>query len=548
MNNEEFRKLLASKSAEQDGSAASPSSRTNGGALGGKKTSFVPMTPRNLSNNSAGVDFAKQVRDRNAALRPTKKFKASAPRGTKFGADYTDRAKARAEDTTVDDKAERLKALEEQMKLDQISPEVYFALRDEITGGNVENTHLIKGLDRKLLERVKAGEDVMGLGKKEEEATRVEEEDLEDELEKAAEKIIEPVKKEKVEKKGVVAANGSGKKRTRDDLLAELKAQRKAAVEARDAATPKLNDRWAKVDGKKMSRVETDSRGREILVTVDEDGKVMKRVRKAPTVEEQVALHAPHASKAVLGADVVVPALTPVTGLDGQVLDDEEDDIFEGVGADYNPLPDADDDDDSDVSDSAAVPTRDKPPEPAADDLDSDEEGEGIPEVPPPIAPPAAFPAVSSAEPKRNYFGHTSSAPEDDAKTRIAGIQDVIKKAAKLDPLRSGANPEAEAATAEEEAKRKKRAQMLANDDRDLQDMDMGFGSSRLDDEADADGDGTKVKLSEWKDAAGEGSEDEGGKGGGKKKQRKPKKRKGDANSMGDIMKVLEGRRERGKK
>nr|OQO17417.1 hypothetical protein B0A51_15584 [Rachicladosporium sp. CCFEE 5018] len=548
MNNQEFRKLLASRSAEQDGSAASPSSRTNGGALGGKKSSFVPMTPRNLSNGSAGMDFARQVRERHAALRPTKKFKSSAPRGTKFGADYTDRAKARAEDTTVDDKAERLKALEEQMKLDQISPEVYFALRDEITGGNVENTHLIKGLDRKLLERVKAGEDVMGLGKKEEEADRAGEEDLEDELEKAAEKVVEPVKKEKVEKKGVVAVTGAGKKRTRDDLLAELKAQRKAAAEARDAAAPKLNDRWAKVDGKKKSRVETDSRGREILVTVDEDGKVKRRVRKAPTAEEQAVLHAPDASKAVLGADVVVPALTAVTEVDGQALDDEEEDIFEGVGADYNPLPDDNDDDDSDVSDAAAVPIRDKPPAPAADDLSSDEEGEIVPAVPPRTASPAALPAVSSAPPKRNYFGDTSSAPEEDVQARMAGIQDVIKKAAKLDPLRSGANPEADAATAEEATKRKKRAQMLANDDRDLQDMDMGFGSSWLDDEADADGDGTKIKLSEWKDAGGEGSESEGGKGGGKEKQRKPKKRKGDANSMGDIMKVLEGRREGGKK
>ncbi|KAK6431625.1 hypothetical protein LTR95_012212 [Oleoguttula sp. CCFEE 5521] len=548
MNNQEFRKLLASKSAQQDGSAASQPSRSEGGALGGKKSSFVPMPPRNLSNGSAGVDFARQVRERNAALRPTKKFKASAPRGTKFGADYTDRAKARAEDTTVDDKAERLKALEEQMKLDQISPEVYFALRDEITGGNVENTHLIKGLDRKLLERVRAGEDVMGLGKKEEEANRVGEEDVEDELEKAAEKVVEPVKREKVEKKGVVAANGAAKKRTRDDLLAELKAQRKAAAEARDAAAPKLNDRWAKVDGKKKSRVETDSKGREILVTVAADGKVKRRVRKAPTAEEQAALHALDASKAVLGADVVVPALTAVTEVERQALDEEEDNIFEGVGADYNPLPDADDDDDSDVSETAAVPARGKPPEPADGDLSSDEEGEVVPGLPSPIASPAALPAVSSAPSKRNYFGDAGSAPEEDAQARIAGIQDVIKKAAKLNPLKSGTNPETDAATAEEEARRKKRAQMLANDDRDLQDMDMGFGSSRLDDEADADGNGTKVKLSEWKDAGGEGSEGEGGKGGGKKKQRKPKKRKGDANSMGDIMKVLEGRRESGKR
>ncbi|OQO11676.1 hypothetical protein B0A48_03403 [Cryoendolithus antarcticus] len=539
MDNQEFRKLLASKSTQQDGFTASQPGRTTRGALGGKKSSFVPMTPRNLSNSSAGVDFARQVRERNAALRPTKKFKSSAPRGTKFGAEYTDRAKARAEDTAIDDKAERLKALEEQMKLDQISPEVYFALRDEITGGNVENTHLIKGLDRKLLERVRAGEDVMGLGRKEQAADDAGHEDVEDELEKAAEKVVEPVKREKVEKKGVVAVTGARKKRTRDDLLAELKAQRKAAAEARDAAAPKLNDRWAKVDGKKKSRVETDSRGREILVTVDEDGKVKRRVRKV----EKVALDAPDASKTVLGADIVVPLGIPANETGETSADDDEEDIFEGVGADYNPLPDADDDDKSDVSDDVAVPVRDKPPKPTTGDLSSDEEGEVVPEA----APPSVIPAKASA-PRRNYFGETTAATEEDAQARIAGIQDVIKKAAKLDPLRTAADPETDKASAEEEAKRKRRAQMLANDDRDLQDMDMGFGSSRLDDEADADGDGAKVKLSEWKDAGGEGSEGEGGKGGGKKKQRKPKKRKGDANSMGDIMKVLEVRREGGKK
>ncbi|KAK6435218.1 hypothetical protein LTR95_008592 [Oleoguttula sp. CCFEE 5521] len=547
MNNQEFRKLLASKPNQQDESST-PRSITTGAALGGKRSSFVPMTPRNLSNGSAGVDFAKQVRERNAALRPTKKFKSSAPRGTKFGAEYTDRAKARAEDTTTDDKAERLKALEEQMKLDQISPEVYFALRDEITGGNVENTHLIKGLDRKLLERVRAGEDAMGLGGKEDAADDAEQEDVEDEREKAAGKVVEPVKRERAEKKGVVAVTGAGKKRTRDDLLAELKAQRKAAAEARDAAAPKLNDRWAKVDGKKKSRVETDSRGREILVTVGEDGRVKRRVRKAPSTEEQAALHALDASKAVLGADVVVPALAPVKEVDGQLLDDEEEDIFEGVGADYNPLPDADDDEDSDGSENLPAPTRDKLPEPVIDDPSFDEEGGFVMQATPPVVSPTAPPAISPPAPKRNYFGDATTATEEDAQARMAGIQDVIKKAAKLDPLNSGSNPEADAATAEEEAKRKRRAQMLANDDRDLQDMDMGFGSSRLDDEADADGDGTKIKLSEWKDAGGEGSEGEGGKVGGKKKQRKPKKRKGDANSMGDIMKVLEGRREGAKK
>lgn len=169
MNNSQFRQLIASNSNQQNGSStprASAGATPSGAALGTKKTSFVPMTPRAISGSS-GNDFARQVRERNAGLQPSKqkKFKSYTPKGVKLGAGYTDRAKARAEgegNEDAEDKAERVKALEEQMKLGQISREVFEALRDKITGGDAASSHLVKGLDWKLLERVRRGEDVMG--------------------------------------------------------------------------------------------------------------------------------------------------------------------------------------------------------------------------------------------------------------------------------------------------------------------------------------------------------------------------------------------------
>ena len=562
MNNSQFRQLISGSPNQQNGSSTprAGGATPSGAALGTKKTSFVPMTPRAISGSS-GNDFARQVRERNAGLQPnkTKKFKSYTPKGVKLGAGYTDRAKARAEgegNEDAEDKAERVKALEEQMKLGQISREVFEALRDKITGGDAASSHLVKGLDWKLLERVRRGEDVMGTG--EGTAGDAEEQepeaDVDDELEKLGEVDVEAVKKEKVEKKGNMAPPPAvaGKKRSRDEIMAELKAQRQAAAEARKAAEPQLGDRWQKVSDKKKPKIEIDAKGREVLITVDENGVVKKRVRKqqiAQTDEAVAAMGAPDASKAVLGADVSIPE--PAKQEETvQEPADEDDDIFEGVGTDYNPLgnmPDDDDDDDPDSDDNDDEPPRKKPQseerststrEQSADD--SDQEAEATPPAAPTTQPPA----------RRNYFNDTISASEDSNRDHLAGIQEVLKKAAKMDPL-ANENEEGDRAAREaKEAQRKKHAQMLANQDRDLDDMDMGFGGSRNDDEGE-DEDGMKVKLAEWKGgrAGDDGWEEDDGKGGGReKRKRKPKKRKGDTNNMSDIMRVIEGRKGDAKK
>ncbi|KAI7704507.1 hypothetical protein KC322_g6637 [Hortaea werneckii] len=558
MNNSQFRNLLLQErdQARDQGkvSEQNPAKANAVPQAQGAKRSFMPMTPRNVKGGT-DVDFARQVRERNAALggsaQPaSKKFKSRDPRGVKLGAGYTDRAKAR-EDAQDDEgeegsKAARIKALEEQMKLDQISQETFEALRDEITGGDVSSTHLVKGLDRRLLERVRRGEDVLGTGNGDEPAAPTP--DVDEELDKLGEQEVQAIAKEKNEKKGNMAAPAqlAGKKRSRNEIMAELKAQRQAAAAAK--AAPSLDSRWRKVGEKQRDRIEIDAKGREVLITVDDDGIVKKKVRKVPEKSSDVA-DMPDASKPVLGADADISALAAQAPPPQQEEEEEEDDdIFEGVGTDYDPLGNVgedEDDEDSDGEDSKEG--KEKP-------LAKESPGKSSPAT---LAP---APETTDAKPpaKRNYFGDSIDEQASRAEAdRFAGVENLLKKAAQKgendeDDVSEGDEDLDDAARAEKAAKQKKRAAMLeaAQRDRDMEDMDMAFGSSRYEDEAEVDAEGSKIRLSQWKGKAGGADEDEGWEEGGskEKRKRKPKKRKGDANNAADIMRVIEGRKGGGSK
>ncbi|KAM3413939.1 hypothetical protein BST61_g10610 [Cercospora zeina] len=524
MNNDAFRKLVSSTARQDDETKPSKPA-----ALGAKKSAFVPMTPR-PGKAASNEDFARQVREQHAQMRPCKKYKSSAPKGSKFGAGYVDRAKARQEASDgQDDKAERIKALEEQAKLGTISWETFEALRDQITGGDVSSTHLVKGLDRQLLERVRHGEDVLGLGKKPgEDAAPL---DVDDELEKLGEKEIAAVTKEQAEKKGVKAVEPiAGKKRTRDELLAELKAQRKAAAEAKAASAPKLDGRWKKIGEQSKPKVEVDHKGREVLTVVQEDGTVKKMVKKVAS--NGTTADMPDISKPVLGADVAVPE-QEATRAD----EESDEDIFAGAGTEYNPLGEEDDDENSDSEGETAPAKRDQTP------AHSDEEGEVSEDIVDEQRPETQPAVVGTAKTSRNYFGDSSKQTEEEAASdRFRGIENVLKKAANLAADKSGSDDDDDdpATREEREARKAKRARMLAQQDRDLEDMDLGFGGSRGEDEEDALD--AKVKLAEWKGgkAAGDDGWEEAKRG---DKKRKPKKRKGDVNNAADIFRVIEGRK-----
>ncbi|KAI4195536.1 MAG: hypothetical protein LQ346_003406 [Caloplaca aetnensis] len=545
MNNSQFRRLVndtprVTQKADGEPTGASSSARPSATptALGSRMRPSIPMTPRSVASG-AGIDFAKQLAERDASLNPagSKKFRSSAaPKGTKLGSGYQDRTQLRtsAED---DEKAARVKALEEMVKLGQMERATFEALRDEIIGGDVKDVHLVKGLDWKLLERVRRGEDVLSEAAASSSAATAKEEasttdpsvDVDEEFEKLEERDVLPAAKQETAKKGEMAPPplpSAGKKRTRDDILKELKASRQAAAEK--ARQPTLGAKFHKIGDKKVSsRIEIDARGREILITVDADGNVKRKVKKPrpEATPETSGLLMPDKDVKPLGLDVTVPEAQPV-------LEEKDDgDIFEGIEGDYDPLGGELNNDDTldDSEDETAEQSRTKisPPRPAVSDKES---------IPLPKLPSAP----------KNYFDEPAPASSDSSTVNPIPFQDptilaALKKASTLDPFSSSKDP----STASEEAsKAAHRRKLLETHDRDADDLDMGFGSSRFEDEEDAEG--KRVKLSVW----GSGAGDDDGKGEGKgkeKRKRGPKKRKGDKDSAADVLKVLERRKGEGK-
>ncbi|EGE05483.1 hypothetical protein TEQG_04494 [Trichophyton equinum CBS 127.97] len=244
MNNEQFRRLLfdnktgsaspANITAKKASSSDNAAAKGRSGALGSRMRSSIPMTPRAVS----GVDFSRQLAEHRRDSQdqpPSKKFKSSTgPKGFKYAPGYEDRAslRQRNDDKGTDDREERVRGLEELLKLGQIDQPTFDKLRAEIgVGGDISSTHLIKGLDWQLLKRVKAGEDIDAKSQD----TTPEIPNADDEFER----ILEEKEKDKVEsveiqgkekKRGNLAplAQVGSKKMTRDEILKQLKASRLA--------------------------------------------------------------------------------------------------------------------------------------------------------------------------------------------------------------------------------------------------------------------------------------------------------------------------------
>ncbi|OCK79212.1 hypothetical protein K432DRAFT_74920 [Lepidopterella palustris CBS 459.81] len=552
MNNQEFRSLLLNTPARAgNGAESTPKpGPTPGGSLGSRMRSSIPMTPRNVKG-STNIDFARQIAERNAGSKPQKKFRSiAAPKGTKLAAGYRDRTQGR-EENEADDKEKRVKALEEAMKLGQIERETFEQLVEDITGGDISSTHLVKGLDRKLLERVRRGEDVFSGATKNDEPGP----DIDEEFEKLEEKELAPVVREKTEKKGDMAPPPppvSGVKRSRDAILAEMKAARKAAAEAaaaeKAAKYPSLGPGFRKI-GEKMetSRIEIDDNGREVLIVRDENGKEKRKIRKMK-VGENVEPAGLDKNAKPLDYGLKIPELLAAPP---PPEEEEDEDIFEGAGVGYNPLADlgeAEDVSSSDEEEDGELPTTKKSKlsvetaEPQSEPEAEEGELSASPQPSASISPPtdkSTMPPPSV--PRRNYFADTSSTTTTETPPVRPLIDSTVlaalEKVRKLDPNSS-------LLETEEETRLKKRAAILAAADRDLEDMDMGFGSSRFDDaeEMDMEG-GERIKLSEWKGSSA--GDDEGrGKKGGKQRKRGSKKRKGDKNSAADVLKVIEKRKE----
>ncbi|KAF4948173.1 hypothetical protein FSARC_13812 [Fusarium sarcochroum] len=540
MNNDQFRKLIATNSkktsAGKDGSPATSSSPAVGNALGSRQRSSIPMTPRAVAG--AQADFARQLAERNNAVRPQRKFKSYDPKGVKLASGYVDRSKERDEETE-DDRVEKLKELEEQLKNEEIDQETFEKRRFEIAGGDLGSTHLVKGLDFKLLQRIRQGEDIYE-EKKDEPEQQAEPEpepelDVDDEFEQLEGHETQAVPKEKVEtkKKGQLStvSLAPGKKRTRDQILAELKAAREAAKAQQENP---LGDRFRKIGAKQKagSRIERDSKGREVLIIVDEDGHEKRKIRKAqPGAEKEdeadrSGLLMPDKDAKPLGMEV------PEQYRKKEEPEEDEDvDIFDGVGDDYDPLAGMDGSD----SDSDA----DEDSKKKAKQQKTDEDKIADTSMPPPPKPQAP----------RNYFQGAKSGLVSEEQNKAPSMSDpaimaAFKRAAALNPIKKDKDDDEDDEDEQDEEAQKKsmeerRKRLLQMADRDDEDLDMGFGTSRFADEEDFDD--SKVKLSTWgdKDDDGEGQS----KGGQSKRKRAPKKRKGDANNAADVLRVMEARK-----
>ena len=545
MNNEQFRQLLLSKSSNsssssKDGTSSTPSSSTARPlALGSKLRPSIPMTPRPGSTASARIDFAKQLAERNQAFeqqtqKQQMKFKASAPKGVKFAPGYVDRAKQRQEEE--DERVRRIRALEESYKKGEIDRETYEKLQVEIAGGDLETTGLVKGLDYKLLERIRRGEDVWGGNKdkgKEEKEGGQEEEQPEDDADAILEQLesteVKAITREKTQKKGQFATTGlvPGQKRTRNQILAEFKAQREAAKAKQQSS---LGSRFKKIGEQKTpgTRIERDSKGREVLIIIDEDGHERRKVRKLDTQEEReederTRLEREKEREALASGKVLGMEVPEYYRRQQEEKKEEEEDgeinIFDDVGSDYDPLAELEGSGDESGEDKEEK-KRKEPKE--TENKEASEE----PEAPPP---------------PRNYFKDSKSELLSREEYKAPSLDDPAFLAALRKAKAAGLleKKEEERKAAEREERLRKKLEELHRDDEDL---DLGFGSSRLEDDADMEE--GHVKLSAWDDD--DDDDDDGAGGGGKKGKRKRGKKKMDKNKFEDVMKVIQQRKASG--
>ncbi|KAL4966360.1 uncharacterized protein BDV14DRAFT_47519 [Aspergillus stella-maris] len=577
MNNEQFRRLLVNNNqpskpssasptgssqsppgnARQSHGARSPQGGSSGGhSLGSRMRSSIPMTPRNLQAPNFAAQLSEYRRDRDGGP-PNKKFKSSAaPKGTKLPAGYEDRAAARVregEGVSGIENELKLKELEEKLKKGLIDERTFTRVRKELGfGGDLDRTRMVKGLDWDLLRRVRAGEDVE-MGEKEKDEGEEDkgvaadegegpELDMDDEFDKVLEGKGEealpsaPREKEKKKKGSMAPPPAPAQRKTRDEILKELRASRAAAAAAVPAAAPQpelaLGARFKKIgdsSAEKKRFIEQDENGRrrEVLLITDAEGKTKRKTRwldppgtKAPIAE--AAPSAPGKEAQPLGMDVPAEIAAKIKAAQ-DVKEDSDDDIFAGVGADYDPLGGAGSDEDS--SDSEG------------------EEGEVAPKPKAPQEPSSTDKKDSTDEPRiikpRNYFGTSTTGQEEDVEgnrdrgnplTRDPTLLAALKRAAALRQAGSADDDGVEGADEEDVdpevlARRKKFLEEARRREAlDAADMDYGFGGSRNEDDEDEE-----AILLEPR--------------GGNKRKRGPKKKKGDKDSASDVLGVLEGRK-----
>lgn len=507
MNNSQFRNLLAtdpaSKGSSQDGTTSNPRS-----SLGSRSRASIHMTPRSVVGRSTSNNaFVRQVQEHTAARDgepPAKRFKTVAvPRGTKLAQGYSDRTSSRREeDEEKDGKIKKLKELEQMVKEEKIDQATFERLREQMgIGGDLSTTHLVKGLDFRLLERARQGEDLNQSEEKKSLETAADEDagDLDDALEDALQKDV-VARDAEAETEGEAEEQESAPQSlTRDEILRRLKESRKQAQQAPPEVA--LGGRFKKLaptekPGKKKYTEIIDGRRREVLVITKPDGSTKRKTRWLDPEPAANQVQKP------LGMEVPAELLAKQNALEAQEAEDEDDDIFQGVGADYDPL--------------AGIES----------DAEEDE-----------VSQPRKEEEASKPSGARNYFGsnHAENQEHQDVKSikQDATLMAAFKRAAAL--RQDEDNPNGDSAKQSNEPPPSDRSkQFLAKlkeaERQDARDMDLGFGDSRYGDDDD-DEDGAIYE------------DDDNNKEGKPKRKRGGKKRKGDKDNVADVLSVIEGRK-----
>ncbi|OAL25017.1 hypothetical protein AYO20_10551 [Fonsecaea nubica] len=509
MDNSQFRSLIQfDRNATPSSSGTSPPTFKKP-ALGSRARASIPMTPRSVAGFNAAKVFTQQLaeyRKEHDGQPPTKKFKSSAPKGSKLASGYQDRTLARQTDEErveeLDDKEKRVKALEEMYKLQQIDEATFEKLKSEIgIGGDLRSTHLVKGLDWKLLERVRRGDDVNSapISERGDAPAQL---NVDDELEEALQRDVKaerPTSKKPQDE----TPDDLQEPMTRDAILRRLKESR-SGMSAATPPEPALGARFKKVTSEKPNKKKfveiINGRRREVLLIANKDGTTKRKTRWLDKEED-----VPKGDRnQPLGMEVPAELLAKQQALlDQQAGEEDDDDIFQGV-ADYDPL--------------AAI--------------NSESEDEAVDKETATRAETTEQTAASTSNKPRNYFATKDQEEEADDRTnpilKDPTLLSALKRAA---GLRKTEETGGESAVQSDPDKAARQQQLLARlrerDRADAADLDLGFGESRIADEDDDDEAG-------W---------DEGG-GSAKKSGRKrgPKKRKGDKDNVSDVMAVLQGR------
>ncbi|KAJ6262585.1 hypothetical protein Dda_3396 [Drechslerella dactyloides] len=486
MNNSAFRKLVNDTPRVDRSSAGGSDAAPSAPSLGSRQRASIPMTPRSVGFNSSSNAFAQQAAAYRLQQNPPKekKFKSAAPLGSKLPQGYVDRAKLRDADgdnePTNDDAERRLAALMELVEEGSLTREEAIE-QSKAFGGDLRSTHLVKGLDFKLLERARKGEDVTS-GKAA--ATADVDEDMDDELDKALEKDVEVVKRQKrkdADDDDDDAAAAAPKKKTRAEILAEWKKTREEAA-AKKIAETALGSKFKKIAEKvKKPKPSKDDKVTSNATRPSDTASTKKRKRH--TDETSKPKETVIDNGTVLG--ILPPDLPSKPAVAPPPPEDEDVNIFDDAPDDYDPLADLQDSDASSSDDESEL-----------QDADGDKPARK-PSKQSPMPPPPA----PSTRPK-NYFSTSSKdvelSTESIASKPLSGqdlantaeLQAAIKKAAQMREL-------SKADLDSEEAKKEARHKaMLAAAARDDEDVDMGFGDSRTfgDDEEEDLGVGKKRK------------------------------------------------------